>query len=76
MTALRPAIRDAMRAAPGRRFTLPSLAAALRHQFPDTKDREVKDALLWNLGKGFVDFIHDAEMEHDLYFLTERGRDA
>lgn len=72
-TALRPIIRETMQLAPARKWTAKALHAILRAEHPDATEADVLAAIRWNQSKGYVDFTHQAELEVDLWHLTERG---
>jgi len=72
--ALRPLIRDIMRAAPERKFSSAAILAQLKLIIPDATAEAASAALLWNQAKGHVDYTHDGERELDLWHLTSRGK--
>jgi hypothetical protein len=73
---LRPVIRETMQMAPARRWTEKLLHAQIRREFPDVTEADVRAALIWNQGKGFVDYRYIVEFERDEWYLTERGKAA
>lgn len=72
--ALRPLIREIMRAAPERKFSSAALLAQIQLIIPDATAEAAAAALLWNQAKGNVDYTHDGERELDLWHLTTRGK--
>lgn len=71
---LRPVVRQIMKAAPERRYSMTGLLALARRQIPDVSENEVADALNWNLGKGFVDTGVHNELRVEVWFLTDDGK--
>lgn len=72
--ALRPLIREIMRAAPERKFSSAALLMQIKLIIPDTTAEAAAAALLWNQSRGHVDYQHDGERELDLWHLTTRGK--
>lgn len=73
---LRPVVRDIMRLAPDRKWSEAALLAQCRTQIPDVTATDLSGALTWNLGRGYVDSEFNREMEIDVWYLTERGKNA
>lgn len=71
--ALRPKIREVMKAAPSMRWSEEALHATLQPRIPGTRAVDVQSALVWNLGKGYVESSHNEEMECDVWKLTPAG---
>lgn len=71
---LRPVIRETMQMKPETKWTAKSLLGLIRAEYSDAVEADVRNALLWNQKKGFVDYEHNAEFDRDEWFLTERGK--
>lgn len=74
--ALRPMIREIMKAAPSQRWSEEALVAVMNTRIPGVRAVDVLDALIWNLGKNYVESTHNQEMECDVWFLTATGKKA
>lgn len=74
--ALRPLIREIMKAAPSQRWSEEALVAVMNTRIPGVRAVDVQSALVWNLGKGFVKSAHHDEMECDVWSLTPAGTKA
>lgn len=74
--ALRPVIRDIMRAAPSRRWSEAALIAQCRTLDPSARAVDVQAAVVWNQGQGYLASSYNAEMECDMWSLTEKGKTA
>lgn len=74
--ALRPKIREVMKAAPSQRWSEEALVAVLQPRIPGTRAVDVLDAIVWNLGKGWVESSRNEELECDVWNLTEAGKKA
>jgi hypothetical protein len=74
--ALRPMIREIMKAAPSQRWSEEALVAVMNTRIPGARAVDVQSALIWNLKKSYVVSTHHEEMECDVWSLTEEGRGA
>jgi hypothetical protein len=74
--ALRPKIREVMKAAPSQRWSEEALVTVLQPRIPGTRAVDVLDALVWNLGKDYVVSSRNDELECDVWQLTETGKKA
>lgn len=74
--ALRPKIREVMKAAPSQRWSEEALVAVLQPRIPGTRAVDVLDALVWNLGQKYVITSRNEELECDVWSLTETGKKA
>lgn len=74
--ALRPMIREIMKAAPSQRWSLEALHAVMSTRMPGVRAVDVESALVWNLGKSYVTSEKNEEMECDVWSLTEAGKKA
>ena len=74
--ALRPKIREVMKAAPSQRWSEEALVAVLQPRIPGTRAVDVLDAIVWNLGKGWVESSRNEELECDVWNLTPEGLKA
>lgn len=74
--ALRPMIREIMKAAPSVRWSEEALVAVMNTRMPGVRAVDVTSALVWNLGKDYVKSQHHEEMECDVWSLTETGLKA
>jgi len=74
--ALRPMIREIMKAAPSQRWSEEALVAVMNTRIPGVRAVDVQSALVWNLGKAYVVSEHNEEMECDVWSLTEAGKKA
>jgi hypothetical protein len=74
--SLRPVIRETMKLAPNRKWTVKALHAQIRAEFITAEEHHVTKALRWNQERGFVDYTYNAEFERDEWHLTERGNAA
>lgn len=74
--ALRPIIRQIMKAAPTQRWSEEALVAVMNVRMPGARAVDVQSALVWNLGKDFVKSEFHEEMECDVWSLTETGLKA
>jgi hypothetical protein len=63
-----------MKTAPDRQWSEAALLAQGRRLIPDISANEVKDALNWNLMKGFIDNAVHNELRCEVWFLTEKGK--
>jgi hypothetical protein len=72
--ALRPMIREIMKAAPSQRWSEEALVAVMNTRIPGVRAVDVLDALVWNLGKDHVKSEHHEEMECDVWSLTNTGK--
>lgn len=72
----RALIRDVMRAAPGRGFTVEALHAQARKLDASLNETDLKAALAWNFKQGNVNFEYNHELEEDMWKLTTRGLHA
>lgn len=73
---LRPTVREVMKMAPARRWSLKALHASVRLLIPDAREVDVDGALTWNFGQGYVTRTYDHELETDVFQITERGSQA
>lgn len=73
---LRPVIRETMQLAPTRRWTVAALRSVLRAEHPDATEADISQALAFNQSKGYVDYQHQAELQVDHWYLTERGKNT
>jgi len=71
---LRPVIRETMQLKPDTQWTAKSLHGLIKADYSDATEVDVRNALLWNQSKGFVDYTFNAQFERDEWFLTERGK--
>lgn len=71
---LRPVIRETMQLKPAVKWTAKSLLGLIKAEYSDATEADVRNALLWNQQKGFVDYHFNAQYERDEWFLTERGK--
>ena len=74
--ALRPVIREIMRAAPSRRWSEAALIAQCRTLDPSARAVDVQAAVVWNQGQGYLASSYNAEMECDMWSLTDAGKSA
>lgn len=74
--ALRPMIREIMKAAPSQRWSEEALVSVMNTRIPGVRAVDVQSALIWNLGKSYVDSARNEEMECDVWFLTTKGKAA
>lgn len=74
--ALRPKIREIMKAAPSQRWSEEALVAVMQTRIPGSRAVDVVDALVWNLGERYVFSTHSRELETDLWELTDAGKKA
>lgn len=74
--ALRPKIREVMKAAPSQRWSEEALVAFLQPRIPGARAVDVQSALVWNLGQVYVKSSWSKELECDLWELTESGKEA
>ncbi len=74
--ALRPMIREIMKAAPSQRWSEEALVAVMSTRIPGVRAVDVQAALVWNLGKSYVESSHNEEMECDVWQLTDAGKKA
>lgn len=74
--ALRPKIREIMKAAPSQRWNEEALVAMLQPRIPGTRAVDVLDAIVWNLSEGFIESSYSRELECDMWKLTETGKAA
>lgn len=72
--ALRPKIREVMKAAPSMRWNEEGLVTTLQSRIPGTRAVDVQSALVWNLGQKYVESEWSAEHECDLWKLTKAGK--
>ena len=72
---LRPVVRETMQLAPARKWTVKALHAQIRAEFPQSTENNVAAALLWNQGKGYVDYTVNDETAQELWGLTEKGKE-
>lgn len=70
-THLRPIVRETLAESP-RKLTLEALHGIIRKGDPGVSLKDVRDALLWNQSKGFVDYIHNRDFETDEWFLIQK----
>lgn len=73
---LRPVVRDVMKMAPEREWSLKALHSSIRGMIPDAGEVDVDAALTWNYGQGHVGRRFNHELECDVWKLTERGKSA
>ncbi len=71
---LRPVIRETMQLKPAVKWTAKSLHGLIKSEYSDATEADVRNALLWNQSKGFVDYVFNTQYERDEWFLTERGK--
>lgn len=71
---LRPVIRETMQMSPGKKWSEKSLLGLIKEEYSHASEADVRNALLWNQRKGFVDYEFNAQFERDDWFLTERGK--
>lgn len=71
---LRPVIRETMQMSPDKKWSEKSLHNLIREEYSHASIADVRNALLWNQLKGFVDYHFNAQFERDDWFLTERGK--
>lgn len=72
---LRPVIRETMQIKPDlKAWTAKSLFGLIKSEYSDATEADVRNALLYNQEKGFVDYKFNREYERDEWFLTERGK--
>lgn len=72
---LRAKVREVLQMAPTRRFSEQMLLDGINALIADPAGlEEMREALLWNQGKGYVDYHHNGDFERDEWFLTERGK--
>lgn len=74
--ALRPKIREVMKAAPSQRWSEEALVTVLQPRIPGTRAVDVQSALVWNLSKGYVQSARNEELECDVWSLTPEGMKA
>lgn len=74
--ALRPMIREIMKASPSLRWSEEALVSVMSTRIPGVRAVDVQSALIWNLGKSHVESARHEEMECDVWFLTEAGKKA
>lgn len=72
---LRQSVRDVLRMAPTRRFHESLLHTSVLALGMEATLEELREALLWNSSKGFVDYTHNGDFARDEWFLTPRGKD-
>lgn len=73
---LRPVIRETMQLKPATPWTAKSLLGLIKSEYSDATEADVRNALLWNQEKGFIDYKYNAQFERDEWHLTERGKAA
>ena len=71
---LRPVIRETMQLKPDTKWSAKSLHGLIKADYSDASETDVRNALLWNQSKGFVDYTFNAQFERDEWFLTARGK--
>ena len=71
---LRPVIRETMQLKPAIKWTAKSLLGLIKAEYSDAQEADVRNALLWNQHKGFIDYQWNAQFERDEWYLTERGK--
>lgn len=74
--ALRPKIREIMKATPSQRWNEEALVTMLQPRIPGARATDVLDAMVWNLSKGYVVSSRDDEMDCDMWTLTKEGKNA
>lgn len=76
--ALRRLVRTVLSALPsGRRLDEAGLKRILESRFSEVSNLRVDElrvAIEYNQGKGWIEFLYNSEEERDEWFLTERGR--
>lgn len=71
--SLRPLVRDLMKAAPKRPFTIRALWRLIHSEDPSVEQVDVDAAVTWHFGQGNVTRSFNHELELDEYLLTPRG---
>lgn len=74
MPMLRQTVREVLRMAPTRRFHERMLETSVAALGMEATIEELREALLWNQGKGYVDYTHNGDFGRDEWFLTARGK--
>lgn len=73
--ALRGAVRSVLSALPSeRRATLAVLRAGLLALGFSPGEMHLDEAVEWNHGRDFIDYVRNHDIDQDEWFLTERGR--
>jgi hypothetical protein len=74
MPLLRGKVREVLRMAPTRRFHEELLHQSVDALGMEATIEELREALLWNQSKGYVDYTHNGDFGRDEWFLTPRGK--
>lgn len=76
VVALRAEVRRVISAMPGNmKVTKAVLLAGLKAQGFAPGDMHLDEAVEWNQSRGYLDYRYDTDIDQDVWFLTDRGRE-